>query len=270
MKSLIYVFCLMMCIAAIAQASASVVYSKKDIQNIITLKANKHGVSASLAMAIAKVESDFNPKAHSHAGAKGVMQIMPATAMGEFGVSSYRLYDPTTNIDLGVRFIGHLIQKYDGRIDIALSHYNGGSRVRSKNGRLSVIPATRQYVNKVLNFEKKYRTLNQTSTKGYNIALDNFGSTAKSVYISSASTNTQSLPAQYSHSDSRVAALQALRVHNLTRSLANDFGRPQSSTQGITHNNNTRVLNSPTEFVNQHTINSSRRSKVKSWEAIFD
>ena len=112
-------------------------------------------VPVSLALAVAEAESDFVADAVSPAGARGVMQIMPATARGEFGVSEEELWDPRLNIRLGVTFLEGLIDPYDGRWDLALSHYNGGSRVGSGT-EARVIPATRAYVDKVLATERRY------------------------------------------------------------------------------------------------------------------
>lgn len=112
-------------------------------------------VPPSLALAVAEAESDFVADALSPVGARGVMQIMPATARGEFGVDADELWNPRLNIQLGVAFLDQLIERYDGRWDLALSHYNGGSRVgRGKDAR--VIPATRSYVDKVLSAERRY------------------------------------------------------------------------------------------------------------------
>jgi len=112
-------------------------------------------VPPSLALAVAQAESDFVADALSPAGARGVMQIMPATGRGEFGVDPDELWNPRLNIQLGVRFLGDLIRRYDGRWDLALSHYNGGSRVGS-GASARVIPATRAYVDKVLRLEQRY------------------------------------------------------------------------------------------------------------------
>ena len=145
-------------IAALANYKST----KSDVQAIIEAEAIEQGVPVSLAMAVARVESSFNPKALSHAGARGVMQIMPATAEKELGVSRYDLYDANTNIEAGIRFLKHLIDTYDNRVDIALSHYNGGSAVRH-NGRLRVIPATRQYVKDVKRWAAHYAYLDERS-----------------------------------------------------------------------------------------------------------
>ena len=129
------------------------------LQKMIVIEALKSRyVSPSLALAVAEVESSFRPQVVSHKGAIGVMQIMPLTSRQVFGVNPNRLYQPDVNIRLGIRFLDDLIAQYDGRVDIALSHYNGGSRVNRTNPP-SIIPATRGYVLKVLSRAQHYQTI---------------------------------------------------------------------------------------------------------------
>lgn len=139
-------------------ASANSYHDTDMIKVMIVQEALKSRyVSPSLALAVAETESSFRPHVVSHKGAIGVMQIMPATARGVFSVDPQRLYQPRLNIQLGIRFLDDLIMRYDGRIDLALSHYNGGSRV-TKTNPPSIIPATRGYVLKVLNRARYYQT----------------------------------------------------------------------------------------------------------------
>jgi soluble lytic murein transglycosylase-like protein len=127
-----------------------------QIMSMVVREANNLGVSPSLALAVAHAESNFNPRALSPVGARGVLQIMPATARGEYGIAADRLWDPRTNIRLGLHFLKRLQRRYGGRTDLALSHYNGGSAVgRPPNAR--VIPATRPYVAKVQRLQQMYR-----------------------------------------------------------------------------------------------------------------
>jgi soluble lytic murein transglycosylase-like protein len=125
-------------------------------QTIINESLKTTHVRPSLALAVAKTESDFRPHVVSHAGAVGIMQIMPATAFGLYKIRRAELFDPQTNIRVGVRFLDHLIKKYNGRIDLALSHYNGGSAVM-KNGNARVLPYTRSYVTRVLARSRHYK-----------------------------------------------------------------------------------------------------------------
>ena len=131
--------------------------SQDEVRRIVIREAMNHPiVPPSLALAVAEAESDFVANAESSAGARGVMQIMPATARGEYGVDADRLWNPRVNICLGLHFLGRLIRRYDGRTDLALSYYNGGSAV-GRSGRARVIPATRSYVRKVQKLRRQYR-----------------------------------------------------------------------------------------------------------------
>lgn len=123
---------------------------------MIREEARNLGIPVPLALAVAHAESYFDPRAESHVGARGVMQIMPATSRGEYGIHPDLLWDPRINIRLGLHFLGRLIERYRGRVDLALSYYNGGSAVGDLP-RARVIPATAGYVRKVLQLQNEYR-----------------------------------------------------------------------------------------------------------------
>ena len=131
-------------------------YSRAHIKHLVAEEAINLRVPVSLALAVAHAESYFNAKAESRVGARGVMQIMPATARYEYGLHPDLLWNPRINVRVGLHFLGRLIRQYDGRVDLALSWYNGGSAVGTGT-RARVIPATRKYVNRVLKLQKKYR-----------------------------------------------------------------------------------------------------------------
>lgn len=131
--------------------------ARREVKQIVVEEAVRNGtVPASLALAVARVESNFDPRAHSSAGARGVMQIMPRTAWGEFRVRSGDLWDPRLNAQLGVRYLEKLYYQYGERWDLALSHYNGGGIRRDRYGRLRVHSYTRGYVDKVLRASRRY------------------------------------------------------------------------------------------------------------------
>ena len=133
----------------IHQVTASQLTSSA-IKTLIVKEAQRSKyVASSLALAVAQVESSFRADAISPAGAIGVMQIMPRTGRTIFGLSPRQLKDPQINIRAGIQFLDQLIEQYDGRIDLALSHYNGGSAV-NRGGTKQVISYTRGYVLKVL------------------------------------------------------------------------------------------------------------------------
>ena len=128
---------------------------RADVERMIVEEAARQGLPPSLALAVAKVESNFKSRAESSAGARGVMQIMPKTARDLYGVPANDLWDAQLNIQLGIDYLKSLIKQYGGRWDLALSHYNGGSRVGTPpNAR--VIPETQGYVDAVLAWQRRF------------------------------------------------------------------------------------------------------------------
>jgi len=136
------------------KASARAV-PRQEAKAIVIEEARRMGVPVSLALAVAHAESNFNAGAESHKGARGVMQIMPATARGEYGLSPDLLWEPRINVRVGLHFLKRLLRRYRGRIDLALSYYNGGSAVGDLP-HARVIPATVKYVARVQRLQKRY------------------------------------------------------------------------------------------------------------------
>lgn len=235
-------------------ASASYYSDTDDIQQRVIAEAKRQNIVPSLALAIAKVESNFNPQALSHAGAKGVMQIMPRTAEQGFGVSRDRLFEPDINIKLGVKFIKKLIERYDGRVDIALSHYNGGSGVKNSHGELRVMPATRVYVDKVLATQQDFLHHNnrQQLASGVDQSGIHYAYTATGKNL--AEVQALDTPSE----DPQIETLRALRLHNITR---NYKGKRVLSP----NKKPTRFEKSPSM---QTTLN-ARIAKVRQWESIY-
>jgi len=128
--------------------------SRAEVERAVVREALRAGISPDLALAVAKVESGFNPAALSSAGARGVMQIMPTTARAEFGVERDLLWNANLNIRLGCAYL-RMLTTYYGREDLALSHYYGGSRVGPPPFS-RVIPETRDYVELVLAWKERF------------------------------------------------------------------------------------------------------------------
>lgn len=122
--------------------------------DLIEEVAQRHSVDVALVKAVVHTESYFNHKAKSHAGASGLMQLMPKTA-AKYGV--YDIYDPTSNLEAGVKHLRYLMRKYPNNLKYALAAYNAGeSAVYYYNG-IPPYKETQNYVRKVLHFREFYK-----------------------------------------------------------------------------------------------------------------
>jgi soluble lytic murein transglycosylase-like protein len=99
--------------------------------DIIKQASQKYGISEALIKAVIKVESSFNPETVSSAGAKGLMQLMDATARG-LGITNS--FDPAQNIDGGTKYLSYQLKRFDGQEKLALAAYNGGPNRLAKLG----------------------------------------------------------------------------------------------------------------------------------------
>jgi Transglycosylase SLT domain len=137
--------------------SAAPAATQAEVTQIIADEAARNGhVPLPMALAVAKVESDMREDALSTAGARGVMQIMPATAMSEFGVPASALGEPRLNVRLGIAYLERLNNRYGGDWQLALSHYNGGA-LPATAGHYVAHDYTRQYVADVMKWADVYR-----------------------------------------------------------------------------------------------------------------
>jgi soluble lytic murein transglycosylase-like protein len=132
-------------------------FSAKDSKNfdeLISEFSRKYQVDFALVKAIIRAESGFNPQAISRKGAKGLMQLMPATAQ-RMDVSN--VFNPRENIEGGVRYFKYLLSLFNNDLRLSLAAYNAGENLVSE---LRTIPPYREtvdYVRKVLNYYQSYR-----------------------------------------------------------------------------------------------------------------
>ena len=134
--------------------------------NHIMQASQAYEVDFALIRAIIMAESSNNPKALSHRGAQGLMQLMPTTAKS-LGVED--AFDPALNIDGGVRYFRQLLDRFEGDIKLALAAYNAGSRYVRKYGGVPPFKATRIYIKKVLKYRQIYHE--QMASNQSNLSL---------------------------------------------------------------------------------------------------
>jgi soluble lytic murein transglycosylase-like protein len=130
--------------------------NKEAFSPYIRQAAQRHRVPYHLLHAVIRAESAYNPDAISHAGAQGLMQLMPQTAE-RFGVKDP--FNPAQNINGGSRYLSYLIKMFKGDFKLALAAYNAGEHKVIKYGmRIPPYKETQNYVRKVLYFYKQGRS----------------------------------------------------------------------------------------------------------------
>ena len=142
-----------------SQSNGSYSYStleprKSKFDNLILTKAKTIGLEAALLKAIVHVESSFNPEALSPKGAKGLMQLMPATAR-RYGVVSRS--DPVASLEGGGRYMRDLLVLFDSDLRLALAAYNAGENAVIKYNGIPPYRETQNYVEKVMRLRDKYK-----------------------------------------------------------------------------------------------------------------
>ena len=127
-----------------SSAYAVPAFSTSQYSSLITQYARRYGVPVSLAHAVVRVESNFNPRARGSAGEVGLMQIKPATArmMGYAG-SRKGLFDPETNIKFGMKYLAQAHQLGGGETCGTILRYNAG------HGATRMNPVSKRYCGKV-------------------------------------------------------------------------------------------------------------------------
>lgn len=146
----------------------------ESLRATVTEAAREAGLDPHLVLAVVAAESSGRPRAESKAGAKGLMQLMPATAAewaGRLGMDDYdasSIFDIDVNLRIGCAYLAHLLERFDGAEPFALAAYNAGP-TRVKRWREAAPDAspreviqregfdeTRTYVTRVLRYRDIY------------------------------------------------------------------------------------------------------------------
>ena len=127
-------------------------YDQTRYESVILEAARTYDIDHTLIKAVIKAESNFNPRAVSPKGARGLMQIMPDN-FRELGV--YNPFDPRQNIMGGTRYLRILFNKFDN-LTLALAAYNAGPTAVSTYNNIPPYKETQKYVKRVLRYYKNY------------------------------------------------------------------------------------------------------------------
>lgn len=110
--------------------------------------ARRYGMNPDLVAAMVRAESAFDTRAVSHKGARGLLQLMPATAL-RFGVSPESLFDPQQNLGAGVSYLKWLSERYPETPSLVLAAYNAGEGNVDRYGGVPPFRETRNYIRRI-------------------------------------------------------------------------------------------------------------------------
>lgn len=128
------------------------ILSERELEPLIRRHSSQQQLHPALIRAVIKAESNFDPRAVSRAGAIGLMQLMPQTAVR---LDVRDMFDPDENVGGGTKYLRQLLDRFHGNLPLALAAYNAGENIVDRYQSLPPIDETRQYVRKVLRY---YRT----------------------------------------------------------------------------------------------------------------
>jgi soluble lytic murein transglycosylase-like protein len=129
--------------------------SDQELEEAVIRYAREYRLSPALLLAVIKAESAFDPTVISKAGAVGLMQLIPETAI-RHGVRN--LYDTRDNIGGGARHLRYLLDRFHGNIRLALAAYNAGEKKVDRYRQIPPFKETQLYVKRVMGYYRQYRS----------------------------------------------------------------------------------------------------------------
>lgn len=126
----------------------------RKYDKIIARVARENNLEAALIKAVIRAESNFDHRAVSHKGAKGLMQLMPQTASS---LNVEDVFHPDHNIEGGARYLRYLMNLYRGDLRLALAAYNAGEGAVAKYGDIPPYRETQNYVQRVMIFYDEFK-----------------------------------------------------------------------------------------------------------------
>ena len=145
----------------------------RELGPLIDRYADRYSLDPKLVHAVIRAESGYNTRAVSPKGARGLMQLMPATAR-ELDVED--AFDPASNIAGGTRYLRRMLDQFAGSVELALAGYNAGPEAVRQFGGIPPFPETRKYVTRIL---REYR-----GDGGYELPASETLRIGRKVYVS--------------------------------------------------------------------------------------
>ncbi len=125
---------------------------QQQIERWVRIWAPAYGLEAELVLAVIRAESNFNPRAHSPKNARGLMQLIPATA-SRFGVEDS--WNPSQNMHGGMAYLQWLMRRFDGDVPLVLAAYNAGEQAVESYQGIPPYRETRDYVQRITRSYRK-------------------------------------------------------------------------------------------------------------------
>ncbi len=135
--------------------AAGAAVGRVEIDSLVASAGSRHGVDPALIHAVIRQESNYDWYAVSEKGACGLMQLMPLTAR-RFGVKN--IFDPAENVEGGVKYLRHLLDRYSGDASLTLAAYNAGEGAVERFGGIPPYRETQDYVGRVSRFTGSFHS----------------------------------------------------------------------------------------------------------------